>query len=143
MKRLVVKAVLLLLCVSLPTSLMAGTLEDHGKAWLDAQKDPPQINVAGNWNSEFGDLYLKQADGSREVSGNGGGYQLLGVVSGKSLYLLFYVGTAKGGSVDYCAVAVSDSATRMVGTYSNRVARRKSHTGLCQDKSRPFNMSKQ
>ncbi len=142
MKRLVVTAVLLLLCISFPTSLTAGSVEDKGKAWLDAQKDPAQINVSGEWDSEFGDLYLKQADGNREVSGNGGGYQLLGVVSGKSLYLLFYVGTAHGGSVDYCAVAASDSATHMVGTYSNRVARRKSHAGLCQEKSRPLNMRK-
>ncbi|MGA2004178.1 MAG: hypothetical protein ABSG70_12390, partial [Terriglobales bacterium] len=60
MKRLVVTAVLLLLCISFPTSLTAGSVEDKGKAWLDAQKDPAQINVSGEWDSEFGGLYLKQ-----------------------------------------------------------------------------------
>jgi hypothetical protein len=114
-------------------------LEDQGKAWLDAQKDPAAINVSGTWDSEFGDLHLKQAEGSREVAGDGGGYDLSGVVSGKSLYLLF---ATHHGTVDYCAVADFQSDSVLTGKYYNRLSRLRFGAGLCQEKSRPLNMRK-
>lgn len=137
MKRLVVTAVLLLLCVSSPTSLTAGKVEDQGKAWLDAQKDPAAINVNGTWDSgEWGILLLTQAEGSREVSGNGGGYGITGVVSGKRLFLLF---TTKD-TVEYCATLSPVGDQSLTGSYSNRKSRLKK--GLCQEKTRPMNMTK-
>ncbi len=100
MKHLTFAVTLLLLCISVPTSLTAAKVEVEGKAWLDSQKAPPEINVNGTWNSEeWGDLHLIQPEGSRDVSGNGDGYKITGVVSGKSLFLLF----AQGQSVVYCA----------------------------------------
>jgi hypothetical protein len=90
MKRLIIPATLLLLCISFPVSLTATKGEVEGKAWLDAQKDPSAINVNGTWDSEeWGTFHLLQAEGSREVSGNGGGYEITGVVSGKRLFMLF------------------------------------------------------
>jgi len=119
---------------------MAGSLENQGKAWLDAQTEPAAINVSGNWDSEFGNMHFLQVPGSREVSGIGGGYELTGVVSGKRLFLLFSI----GGSVDYCATMSYESDSSLIGTYSNRVSRHQSKKGLCQgpEKSRPIYMSK-
>ena len=132
MKRFVILSAFLLLCLT-PLSLSAGTVEDQGKAWLDAQKDPAAINV-----DEFGDLHLSQDAGSRDVQGAGGGYGLMGIVSGKSLYLLF----TSGRTVEYCAVLSSGSGNSLSGTYSNRVSRLRFGSGLCQEKSRRMYMSK-
>ena len=121
------------------TALYAGSLENQGKAWLDKQKDPVAINVSGVWESEFGELRLDQATGSRDVSGSGGGYNLAGVVSGKRLYLLF---ATKSGTVDYCAVVSSESDSILSGEYYNRLSRLRMGEGLCQEKSRRLLMHK-
>jgi hypothetical protein len=137
MKRLTFAVTLLLLCISLPTSLTAAKVDVEGKAWLDSQKDPAAINVNGAWNSEeWGAFHLVQAEGSREVSGNGGGYEITGVVSGKRLFLLF----SEKHTVEYCATLSPDGENSLSGTYSNRKSRL--HSGLCQESSRPMNMKK-
>src|SRR5579863_7644232 len=102
MKHLTFAVMLLLplLCIFSPTSLTAAKGEVEGKAWLDSQKDPAAINVNGTWDSEeWGTFHLVQTEGTREVSGNGGGYVITGVVSGKSLFMLF---SARRG-LEYCA----------------------------------------
>jgi len=138
MKQLTFALALLLLCISVPTSLPAAKVEVEGKAWLDAQKDPPEMNVNGAWNSEeWGDFHLTQPEGSGDVSGNGGGYQIMGVVSGKRLFMLFY----EHHTVDYCATLSPNGENSLAGTYSNRKSRL--HSGLCQESSRPMNMKKQ
>ena len=138
MKQLTFALTLLLLYISFPTSLPAAKVEVEGKAWLDSQKAPPEINVNGTWNSEeWGDLHLIQPEGSRDVTGNGDGYKITGVVSGKSLFLLF----AQNHTVEYCATLNPNGENRMIGTYSNRKSRL--HSGLCQESSRPMNMKKQ
>jgi len=124
----------LLLCMSFPASLAAS---DKGKEWLDAQKDPAAINVNGSWDSdEWGKLHLRQAEGSRDVSGNGGGYEITGVVSGKKLFMLFLTKS----TVEYCAVLSADDNDTLTGTYSTRKSRFKG--GLCQDAGRPMNMNR-
>jgi hypothetical protein len=124
------------------TSLNAGTLEKQGKDWLDAQKDPAAINVSGTWKSnEFGALTLTQTEGSRDVSGDGGGYDLTGVVSGKSLYLIF--STKRHGTADYCAVVTTQSDTALIGEYFNRLSRLRFGAGLCQQHGRMLHMNKQ
>jgi hypothetical protein len=129
---------LLLLCFSFPTSVAAAKVEVEGKAWLDAQKDPAEINVNGAWNSdEWGAFHLIQAEGSREVSGNGGGYDITGVVSGKHLFMLF----SEKHTVEYCATVSPTGENTLAGTYSDRKSRL--HSGLCQESSRPMNMKKQ
>jgi hypothetical protein len=137
MKMLTPALALLLLCIAFPISLAAAKVDVEGKAWLDAQKDPPAINVNGSWDSEeWGAFRLKQTEGSREVSGNGGGYQITGVVSGNHLFMLF----STRGTVDYCATLSTDGENSLIGTYSNRKSRL--HSGLCQESSRPMNMKK-
>ena len=123
--------------VPLPSSEKVG---ERGKAWLDAQKDPPATNVTGAWNSEeWGDLRLIQTQGSRDVSGDARGYELTGVVSGKRLFLLFHNGK---GKVDYCATLDSEADNKLSGGYSDRVTRLRFGHGLCQQKSRPMHMVK-
>jgi hypothetical protein len=138
MKQRTFTLALLLLCISFAVSLVAATVEVEGKAWLDAQKDPAEMNVSGLWNSEeWGALHLTQSEGSRDVSGNGDGYQIVGVVSGKRLFLLF----AEDHTVEYCATLSPNGENSLAGTYSNRKSRL--HSGLCQESSRPMNMKKQ
>ena len=137
MRQLIFVLTLLLVCVSFPASLPAAKVQVEGKTWLDAQKDPAEINVNGTWDSdEWGTFHLIQAERSREVSGNGGGYEITGVVSGKRLFLLF----SDGQTVDYCATLSPNGENTMAGTYSDRKSRL--HSGLCQEKSRPMNMKK-
>ena len=137
MKRLTYAVTLLLLCISFPTSLTAAKVEVEGKAWLDSQKDPAAINVNGTWDSdEWGTFHLVQTEGSREVSGNGGGYEITGVVSGKRLFILF----SEKHTVEYCATLSPNGENNLAGTYSNRKSRL--HSGLCQESSRPMNMTR-
>lgn len=137
MKRLTFALTLILLFVSIPTFISAAKVEVEGKAWLDAQKDPPAINVNGAWESEeWGTFHLTQAEGSRDVSGNGGGYDITGVVSGRRLFMLF----STRHTVDYCASLSPTGENTLTGTYSNRKSRL--HSGLCQESSRPMNMTK-
>lgn len=138
MKQLTFALTLLLLCISFPTFLPAAKVEVEGKAWLDSQKAPPEMNVNGLWNSEeWGDLRLTQPQGSKEVSGNGDGYDITGVVSGKRLFLLF----SEKHTVAYCATLSPNGENSLAGTYSDRKSRL--HSGLCQESSRPMNMKKQ
>ncbi|HEX3821362.1 MAG TPA: hypothetical protein VHW45_13585 [Candidatus Sulfotelmatobacter sp.] len=137
MKQLTFTVILLLLCISFPISLAAAKVEVEGKAWLDSQKDPAAINVNGAWDSEeWGAFHLIQPEGSREVSGNGGGYEIVGVVSGKRLFLLL----SENHTVEYCATLSPNGENSLAGTYSDRKSRL--HSGLCQEKSRPMNMKK-
>jgi len=137
MKKLTFAVAWLFLCISFPTSVAAAKVEVEGKAWLDAQKDPPAMNVNGVWNSdEWGSFHLSQSEGNREVSGSGGGYEITGVVSGKRLFMLF----SEKHTVEYCATLSPDGEKSLAGTYSNRKSRL--HSGLCQESSRPMNMTR-
>jgi hypothetical protein len=137
MKQLTFAVTLLVLCISFSMSLAAAKVEVEGKAWLDSQKDPAEMNVNGTWDSEeWGAFHLIQAEGSRDVSGNGGGYDITGVVSGKRLFLLF----STRHTVDYCATVSPNGENSLAGTYSDRKSRL--HSGLCQESSRPMNMTR-
>lgn len=136
MKRLAF-AVSLLLFISFAISLNAAKVEVEGKAWLDAQKDPPEMNVNGAWNSEeWGAFLLTQTGGNRDVSGKGGGYDVTGVVSGKRLFMLF----SSKHTVEYCATLSPSGENTLTGTYSDRKSRLKS--GLCQESSRTMIMTR-
>ena len=118
----------------------AGKVEGRGMAWLEEHKDAPQVNVTGTWDSsDWGALNLIQAEGSRDVNGTNKKHVLVGVVSGRTLYLLFANG---GGSVSYCATLTSDSETSLIGTYSYPVTRLKLGHGLCQSKGYPLRLKK-
>jgi len=126
--------------VFLSVIAFASKVEDRGKAWLDEQKDPPGVNVTGTWTAEdWGALQLTQTEGSRDVTGKGGKYELVGAVSGKRLFLIFHI----DGNVKFCATLNSDADNNVLsGTYSYRVTRLRFGHGLCQDKSYRMQMVK-
>ncbi len=74
--------------------------------WLNtiSGDKPPEIDVAGNWRDAqeggyfgWGEGYLRQEQ--KKITGNIGGYDIKGVVSGKTAYLVFL----SRGAVRYTA----------------------------------------
>lgn len=61
MKLLTFAVTLLLLNISFPTLLSAAKVEVEGKAWLDSQKNPAEINVNGVWDSEDWDAFSPES----------------------------------------------------------------------------------
>ena len=113
------KGLFLLLAVSvvlmLAVGLSAKNLDTKGKAWLDAHSEAAAINVNGNWHAkEWGKVVLNQAQGSRDLTGRGDGWDITGVVSGKQVFLLF----SNRGTVVYSAELTSESDTSLNGSYS-------------------------
>ena len=145
MKKMLVIPAALLLGFTFSTSIVvfassphSQTLHELGQAWLDAHQDPALVNVSGDWESEFGEIHLEQAEKARDVKGMGPGYEIRGVVSGTSIYLLFLTA---GDYVDYCAVLSQENGRNFYGTYSNRAARH-DHHDLCETQSRPMSLRK-
>ncbi len=104
----------------LAVGLSAGDLESKGKAWLDAHSDAASINVNGNWHAkEWGKIVLIQAQGSRDVTGDGDGWDITGVVSGKQVFLLF----SHKGKVNYSAELTSEPDNSLNGFYSRGFTR--------------------
>jgi hypothetical protein len=121
------------------TFLFASKLDSRGREWLDEHKDPPTINVSGDWDSDWGLIHLDQTANSRDVTGRVTKYELVGAVSGKTLYLLF--ATSHGG-IDYCAVLDAAGDTSLVGNYHYQVTRLRLGHGLCQEKGYAMNLRK-
>lgn len=108
--RLLLVGMILVLAVG----LSAGDLDTKGKAWLDSHNEPPAINVAGNWHAkEWGKIVLRQAPDSRELMGDGDGWDITGVVSGNRVFLLF----SNKGKVTYSAVLTSQPDNTLNGSY--------------------------
>ena len=99
----------------LVAGLSAGNLDTKGKAWLAAHNDPAAINVKGDWYAkEWGKIILNQAEGSKDVTGSGDGWEITGVVSGKQVFLLF----SNRGRVTYSAELTSQSDGSLDGSYT-------------------------
>jgi hypothetical protein len=131
------KGLLLLLAVSvvlmLAVGLSAKNLDTKGKAWLDAHSDAAAINVNGDWHAkEWGKVVLNQAQGSRDLTGRGDGWDITGVVSGKQIFLLF----SNRGTVVYSAELNSESDTSLNGSYSKGFMSEKT-------KGKPMHLTKQ
>jgi hypothetical protein len=96
------------------SSFGAIKLKTEGQAWLDVHTDPAAINVEGNWYArDWGTIALIQPNDSREVTGSGDGWEVVGVVSGKKVYLLF---CSRGDAV-YSAIVTSVSNSEMDGNW--------------------------
>ena len=126
--------------LSAATVMFAASVEKQGKAWLDEHRDPAQINVSGTWGSEVGTLQLDQAKDSRDVTGSGGGYELTGVVSGKTLYLLI----SKNGTVGFCGIVTENTDVSLIGQYEYRLSHLRfgAGSGVCQTKGYNLTLSK-
>jgi hypothetical protein len=120
------KGLFLLLAVSvvllLAVGLSARNLDTKGKAWLDAHSEAAAINVNGNWHAkEWGKIVLNQAEGSRDLTGRGDGWDITGVVSGKQVFLLF----SSRGTVVYSAELTLESDNSLDGSYTKGFMREK------------------
>lgn len=113
MKKLVVT--FCLLAAGLATSLYGQKVEKEGKIWLDSKQGAPEVSVNGTWVSrEWGKVILNQAEGSRDIVGTGDGWNILGAVTGKKVYLVF----SSRGRVAYTAELTAESPNLMNGNYS-------------------------
>lgn len=126
------KCLFLLLTVGmvfiLTVGLSAGNLETKGKAWLGAHNEAAAINVNGVWYAKaWGKIVLDQAQGSRDLTGKGDGWDVSGVVSGKQVFLLF----SHHGGVAYSAELTSEGENNLNGSYSR---------GLMGDKTKGKSM---
>ena len=85
--------VLLIVALFAAVALSRGNrLDKQGKEWLAGYNEPATVNVSGTWQAkEWGQITLVQAQGSRDVTGRGDGWDITGVVSGNTAYLLFSV----------------------------------------------------
>jgi hypothetical protein len=96
-------------------SLSAGDLDTKGKEWLGTHTDAAAINVNGSWHSkDWGTVTLRQTQDSREVTGDGDGWDITGVVSGKQAFLLF----SHKGKVTYTAELTSQADGSLNGSYA-------------------------
>jgi hypothetical protein len=85
----------------------------QGQIWLDSKTDKPEINVSGIWiSNEWGEATFKQE--GNKVTGMLGDYQVKGVVSGNSIYLLMY----SKDKIDYTADLKSQGNETIEGFYS-------------------------
>jgi hypothetical protein len=116
--------VLVLVCV---TASLGQTLESRGRAWLDARPAPAQINVNGEWYADhWGTVTLSQAQDSRNVTGKADGWDIVGVVSGTKLCLLF----CERGRVIYSAELSPVGPSSFSGTYADGLLSPRSKTRL-------------
>jgi len=104
----------------------------EGKAWLDTCSEPAGLNVTGMWRDpKWGNLTLSQHQGSRQVLGSGDGWNISGVVSGKTICLLFFT----SDKVGYSAKLTAEASGNLNGGYVK---------GLLSENSKtlPMNLAK-
>jgi hypothetical protein len=112
MKRLAL--VLCVLAAGLAAPLFGQKVSGEGKLWLDANRNPVEINVNGIWVSrDWGKITLRQDEGAREIIGTGDGWDVVGVVSGKKVFLIF----AHRDRVMYSAELSGESPNILNGAY--------------------------
>lgn len=100
-------------------------VDKEGKAWLNTCADPVALNVTGVWrDAKWGNLSLTQHQDSRQVIGSGDGWNISGVVSGKSVCLLFF----DGNKVAYSAKLTADASGNLAGAYVRGMLSEKSRT---------------
>jgi hypothetical protein len=99
----------------LAIGLSAKNVDTKGKTWLDAHSEAAAVNVNGEWHDkQWGKVVLNQAEGGRDVTGRGDGWDITGVVSGKKVFLLF----SSRGTVNYSAELIAESDKSLNGFYS-------------------------
>ena len=101
------------------------------------------MNVTGTWHSDnegwrgWSPFHLRQASGSREVSGLADPYKITGVVS-RGLFMLL----STDEYVEYCIV-LSSEGDGLSGNYFSRRSRRQKQ-GCCDEESgSPFYLARE
>jgi hypothetical protein len=121
------KCVLPAIALFFATVLVAQKVEKEGKAWLAGKAEPAEINVAGTWHAGvWGRVILNQREGSRDITGTGDEWDILGVVSGKKVFLLF----SHKGRIAYSAELSPDGPSSLAGNYADGLVTPKSKTRL-------------
>jgi hypothetical protein len=121
------KSILPAIALLFATVLLAQKIEKEGKAWLAAKAEPAEINVAGAWHAGvWGRVILNQSQGSRDITGTGDGWDILGVVSGKKVFLLF----SHKGRIAYSAELSQEGSNSLAGNYADGLFTPKSKTRL-------------
>ena len=116
---------LFVLVIAVTVLLYGQKLQNEGKAWLDANPDPPALNVTGLWEGgDWGIVSLSQPEGGRRVIGSGDGWDISGVVSGKDVYLLFW----HEDIVAYSAKMTAEGPSQLTGTYAKGILSPQSRT---------------
>jgi len=115
MQKLSCLAVIVVLAVC-ADSCSGGLPAVKGSAWLSRKAiEPPELSISGNWNSPSWSLVIIKQEGA-ELSGNGDGWPMKGVVSGKTAYLVFFNETQE--KVFYRAELEPGQNNTLVGHYS-------------------------
>ncbi|MFZ1083345.1 MAG: hypothetical protein WAN35_00115 [Terracidiphilus sp.] len=115
MKRVAALLALLFACAIL---LRAQTNESDGKAWLEANATPPVINVTGIWDAgDWGTVTLTQNKGGRRVIGTADSWDVTGVVSGTTVYLVIW----KKDKVAFTAKLTLDGSSQLAGVYAKGI----------------------
>jgi hypothetical protein len=100
-------------------------VDREGKTWLSTCSDPAALNVTGVWkDAKWGNITLNQHQDSRQVVGSGDGWNISGIVSGKSVCLLFF----NGDKVTYSAKLTEDASGNLAGGYVKGMLSEKSKT---------------
>lgn len=122
------------LCVVLLLIGAAAAQNTWPKDGLSSQHKVPEIDVSGEWDSDtWGTFHLSQT--TSDVRGMVPGYRIVGVVSGKQLFMLFL----SDDTLQYCAV-LSPDGDNLTGNYFYRKTRWKSEA--CQEKEYPMYMKR-
>jgi hypothetical protein len=104
----------------LATALPGQKTETEGKAWLNSNQAPAEVNVNGKWHAgEWGVITLNQADGSRDLTGTVENWDVLGVVSASKVFLLV---SKKNGSIMYSMELSVEGANALAGRYADALA---------------------
>jgi hypothetical protein len=109
----------LLVLVFACTVLLHGQVaEKDGKAWLDAYTDRPAMNVTGIWEGGvWGLVSLNQHQGGRRIIGTADSWDVSGVVSGKTVYLLIW----KKDTVAFSAKLAIEGPSQLTGVYAKEI----------------------
>jgi len=108
------------LVLFLGIALLGQKTETEGKAWLNSNQAPAEVNVNGKWHAgEWGVITLNQADGSRDVTGTVENWDLLGVVSASKVFLLV---SKKNGGIMYSMELSPEGANALAGRYADVLA---------------------
>ncbi|MGD0681482.1 MAG: hypothetical protein ABR990_05480 [Terracidiphilus sp.] len=109
---------LFILVFAFSVLLHGQTDEREGKSWLDTNTAPPQMNVTGIWDGgDWGMVSLNQHQGGRRIIGTADSWDVTGIVSGKTVYLLIW----KKDKVAFSARLTIEGSSQLTGVYAKGI----------------------
>jgi hypothetical protein len=109
---------LLVMVFAFSVLLHGQVAEKDGKAWLDANTDRPAMNVTGIWDGgDWGLVSLNQHQGGRRIIGTADSWDVTGIVSGKTVYLLIW----KKDTIAFSAKLTIEGTSQLTGVYAKGI----------------------